>query len=136
VLRVASVDGHSSDCLVQFEASHALAELIDGSDEIPTRRVGHTRRFGMDALARQDVWQADARRQHLHPYLACLWVGEFFFDNGDHFRAAIASDDNSFVTHIPDPVFRSYKSARRSIQMPKSPTPRTSFPRSTRRRAS
>jgi hypothetical protein len=32
VLRVAPVDGHSSDCLAQFEASHPLAELIDGSD--------------------------------------------------------------------------------------------------------
>jgi hypothetical protein len=37
------------------------------------------------------------------------------------------SDDNSFVAHIPDPVFRSYKSASRSLQMPKSPKPRPSF---------
>ena len=34
-------------------------EEIDGSDEIPTRRVRHARRFGMDALARQDVRQTD-----------------------------------------------------------------------------
>src|SRR4029453_17119096 len=65
-------------------------------------------------------------------YLASLWGREFFFDSGDHFRAAVVSDDNPFVAHISDPVCRSYKSARRSIPMRKSPTPRTSFPRSSR----
>jgi|SRR5689334_13254338 hypothetical protein len=88
----------------------------------------------MYALARQDVGKTDPRRQHLHPYLACFWGGEFFFDNGDHFRAAVVSNDNSFVAHISDTVFRSYNSARLSIQIPKSPVPATSFPRGTRMR--
>ena len=46
VLRVAPVDGHGGDCLAECETSRARAELIDGSDEIPTRRVGHARRSG------------------------------------------------------------------------------------------
>lgn len=55
VLSVASMDRHSGDCLAQFETRHTCTELIDGSDEVPTRGVGHTRRFGMNALARQYV---------------------------------------------------------------------------------
>src|SRR5262245_7017495 len=55
----------------------------------------------MDALAREDVWQTNARRQYLHPYLAWLWDGDVFFDDGDHFRATVMSDDNSLVAHIP-----------------------------------
>ena len=98
------MNGHGGDCLAQFEASHAFAELINSSDEVPTRRVGHTGRFGMDALARQDVRQTDPRRQHLHPHLAYCRTGDIFLDDSDHFRTAVAGDDYSLVVHFPDPV--------------------------------
>jgi hypothetical protein len=103
VLRVTAVDGHRGDCLAQFEASHAFAQSIDGSDEIPTRRVGHARRFGMDALTCQDVRQTDPRRQHLHPYFGSLRNGDIFLDGCDHFRAAVVSDDNPHVAHYSQP---------------------------------
>ena len=94
------MDGHGGDRLAQFKTSHTLAELIDGSDEIPARRIGHARRFGMHPLARQDIRQTDSRRQHLHPYLACLRGGDAFLDDGDDFRAAIPPDDNSLMMHV------------------------------------
>ena len=94
------VDGHGGDGLAQFEGRHASAELIDGSNEITTRRVRHARRFGMDALTCQDVWQTDPCGQHLYSDLACLRGGDVFFDDGDHFGAVIACDENSLVTHV------------------------------------
>jgi hypothetical protein len=94
------MDRHGGDGLAQIEASHAFAELIDGSDKIPTRRIGHARRFGMDSLARQDVRKTDSRRRHLHPYLACRRSRDIFLDNRDHFRAAVAGDDCSLVAHF------------------------------------
>lgn len=123
VLRVAPVDGHGGDCLAQFEVSHAFAELIDGSDEIPTRRVGHARRFGMDALARQDVRQTDPRRQHLHSYLACFRGRNVFFDRGDHFRAAVVSDDNSLLAHVPDlwPAISGPQAVKAVLPIPETP---------------
>ena len=99
VLRVAPVDGHGGDCLAQFEASHAFAELIDGSDEIPTRRVRHARRFGMDAFARQDVRQTDPRRQHLHPHFTILRLWALFLDHLKCIGSAVVSDDDARVSH-------------------------------------
>jgi hypothetical protein len=95
------VDGHGRDYLARFEPGRAFAELIDGSDKIPTWRVRHTGRFGMNALASQDIRQTDPRRQHLNPHLACLRGRDIFFDQCDHFRAAVLSDHNSHVPHVP-----------------------------------
>jgi hypothetical protein len=94
------MDGHGGDHLAQLEAARACTELINGSDKIPTRRVGHARRFGVDALARQDVRQTDPRRQHLYPYLTCCRSRYIFFDDGDYFRAAVAGDDYSLLAHF------------------------------------
>src|SRR5215469_494093 len=102
VLRIAAVDGHGGDRLTHFEASRAFTELIDGSDEIPSRRVRHARRFRMDSLPRQNVRQTDPSRQYLHPHLACFRGGDIFFDCGDYFRPTVVSDDNSHVAHVPD----------------------------------
>ena len=98
------MDEHGGDCLTKFEASHAFAELINGPDQIPTRRVGHVRRFGVDALARQDVRQTDPSRQHLQPYLACCRTRDVLLDDNDYVRTAVAGDDYSLVAHFPDPV--------------------------------
>jgi len=54
----------------------------------------------MDTFARQDIRQTNPRRQDLHPYLASLRGGGVFFDDRDHFRAAIARDNDSLVTHL------------------------------------
>jgi hypothetical protein len=61
----------------------------------------------MDALARQDVGQTNPRRQHFHPDLAGLRGGDIFFSGGDDFRAAVLGDDNSLVSHVPDPSAQS-----------------------------
>src|SRR6516162_1155379 len=58
----------------------------------------------MDALARQNVGQTDSRRQYLHPNLACPWTGDVFFSGGDYFGAAVLTDDNSLVSHYPEPL--------------------------------
>src|SRR5262245_38532712 len=62
VLCIAPMDRHGRDCLAKSEVPHTSPELVDGSDEIPSRRVGHVWCFGVDALARKDVWYADPRR--------------------------------------------------------------------------
>ena len=59
---LADEDGHPGDCLAEFNVGHALADLIDGSYEIPTRRVRHGWRFGMDTLARQDIRQQRSKQ--------------------------------------------------------------------------
>ena len=94
------MNGHRGNRLIRFEASHALADLIDGSHEIPARRVGRARRFGMNPLARKNIRPTDSRRQYFHPYLACLRRGNVLLDDGDHFWATVARDENSFVTHV------------------------------------
>ena len=83
------MDGHRGHGLVQREACRALAQSIDRADEIPARRVRHTRCLGMHALARQDVRQADPRRQHLHPHLACPGSRDISFDDSEHVRAVV-----------------------------------------------
>ena len=93
------MDGHRGDCLALFEASHTFAELINSSDEIPTRRIGHTRRFGMDSLARQDIRQTDPRRQHFHPHFAILRLWALYLDHLKCIGSAIVSDDDSRVFH-------------------------------------
>jgi hypothetical protein len=51
------MDGHGGYCLTKFETIHLWGEFINGSDEIPTWRVVHVRRFRMHPLARQHVGQ-------------------------------------------------------------------------------
>jgi hypothetical protein len=99
VLRVAPVDGHGSDCLARFKTGYTLAQQVDASDEIPTRRIGHARRLGVDSLARQDVWQTDPRRQHPYPNFTHFWFGAFLLEYLKHARPTVVSDDDSRVSH-------------------------------------
>src|SRR5262245_57193274 len=93
------MNGHGGNRLTHLEARHALPKLIDSSDEVPARRVGNARGFRMYTFARQDIRETDARRQHFHPYLACLRGGDVLFNDSDHFRTAVARDENSLIAH-------------------------------------
>src|SRR5262245_39797059 len=76
----------------------------------------------MYPLTRQDIRQTDPRRQHLHPYLACLRSGDIFFDGCDHFRATVVSDHNSHVAHVPDPFASNFATnGQRSPATPETP---------------
>ena len=56
----------------------------------------------MDALARQYVRQAHARRQHLHADLARVRLRAFLFNHLQSIRSPVVGDDNSRVSHEMD----------------------------------
>lgn len=53
----------------------------------------------MDALARQDVGQRDARRLDPHPHLARSRLGALLLEHLDHLGPAIPRDDDARVSH-------------------------------------
>src|SRR5215469_14267179 len=96
---VTAADRHCCNRLAEFETGDAFADLIHDADQVPTRRIGHTRCFRMNALARQYVRQAHARGQHLRPDPPRLGPRALFFNHLQSIRSTVAGDDDSRVPH-------------------------------------
>jgi len=79
----------------QFETRDAFADLIHNAAQVPTGRIGHSRCFRMNALARQYVRQAHTRGQDLHPHFTTLRLGALFFNHLQCIRPAVVGYDDS-----------------------------------------
>lgn len=97
--RVRSVNRQRRDRLARFHTSDTVTESIHETDEIPPRRVGHLRRFGVDTFARQDVRQGDACGQHFHPNLTTPRFGALLLDHLKCIRSTVVSDDDTSMFH-------------------------------------
>jgi hypothetical protein len=76
-----------------------VPEPIHNANQIPTRREGHQRRLGMNALARHYVGQRDTCGQYSHPNFTILWLGALFFNHPKWIGPAVVSDDDARVSH-------------------------------------
>ena len=99
ILCIAAADRHGSNSLAQFETGDAFSDLIHSADQVPTGRIGYTRCFRMDSLARQYVRQAHTCSQHLHPKVSGLGLRALFFNQLKRVRTAIVGDEDSRVPH-------------------------------------
>jgi hypothetical protein len=57
--------------------------------------------FGMNALARHCVGQADTGGQHSQPHFTILRLGALFFNQAQCVGPAVMSDDDARVHHGP-----------------------------------
>ena len=89
--------------LAWFDSGDTGAEPIHYANQIPPRREGHWRRFGMNALARHYVGQGDACGQHSHPHFTILRLGALFFNHPKFIGPAVVSNDDARVSHRPLP---------------------------------
>src|SRR6266508_3229706 len=102
-LRVSTADRQRGNYLAWFDSRDTVAEPIHHANQIPPWREGQPGRLGMNALAHQQVGQADTCGQHSHPHFTILWLGALFFNHPKCIGPAVVSDDDARVSHGPLP---------------------------------
>ena len=68
----------------------------------------------MNALARHDVGQGDARGQHSHPNFTPLRLGALFFNHPKCIGSTVVSDNDARVFHEPLSPLPSARASRRN----------------------
>jgi hypothetical protein len=77
----------------------AGAEPVHYANQVPTGREGQPWSLGMNALARHDVGQGDARGQHSYPHFTALGLGALFFNHPKFLGPAVMTDEDARLSH-------------------------------------
>jgi hypothetical protein len=96
VLGVTADDRHRRHNIADFHGRNTVAELVDNSDDIPSRRKRLSSGLGMDALPHQHVSEGHTRRLNLHANFTGVRVCNFVLNK---FNSASWSLNNPEAFH-------------------------------------